>query len=227
MAQPGRAYTHQYLAGARGREFHWLDREGPRHRIRTGKAELSQYGGIDFHAAEISPGVLSGSTADNVRASEHPHDSLRRMTIMNPPATGQATRRDEFRALRAITTRWMDNDQYGHVNNVVYYSYFDTAVNGFLIEASGCDVRLLPAIGIVAETSCRYLKQLSFPDTVHAGLAVEKLGSSSVIYRIGLFRDDDIEPAAIGRFVHVYVDSATRRPVAIPEPVRAALATIA
>ena len=83
------------------------------------------------------------------------------------------------------------------------------------------------AIGIVAETSCRYLKQLSFPDTVHAGLAIEKLGSSSVIYRIGLFREDEIEPAALGRFVHVYVDSATRRPVAIPEPVRAALATIA
>ena len=117
----------------------------------------------------------------------------------------------------------MDNDQYGHVNNVVYYSYFDTAVNGFLIEASGCDVRLLPAIGIVAETSCRFLKELSFPDTVHAGLALEKLGSSSVVYRIGLFRNDDVEPAAIGRFVHVYVDSATRRPVPIPEPVRRAL----
>ena len=144
---------------------------------------------------------------------------------MSSPAP--ATRRDEFRALRAITTRWMDNDQYGHVNNVVYYSYFDTAVNGFLIEASGCDVRRLPAIGIVAETSCRFLKELSFPDTVYAGLALEKLGSSSVIYRIGLFKDEDVEPAAIGRFVHVYVDSATRRPIPIPEPVRRALQTIA
>ena len=121
----------------------------------------------------------------------------------------------------------MDNDQYGHVNNVVYYSYFDTAVNGFLIEASGCDVRRLPAIGIVAETSCRFLKELSFPDMVYAGLALEKLGSSSVIYRIGLFKDEDVEPAAIGRFVHVYVDSATRRPVPIPEPVRKALQAIA
>ncbi len=146
---------------------------------------------------------------------------------MSSPAANPPTRRDEFRALRAITTRWMDNDQYGHVNNVVYYSYFDTAVNGFLIEASGCDVRRLPAIGIVAETSCRFLKELSFPDTVHAGLALEKLGSSSVVYRIGLFRNDDVEPAAIGRFVHVYVDDETRRPVAIPAPVRAALQTLA
>jgi acyl-CoA thioester hydrolase len=133
------------------------------------------------------------------------------------------TRREEFRVLRAITTRWMDNDQYGHVNNVVYYSYFDTAVNGYLIEASGCDVRQLPAIGIVAETSCRFMSELSFPDLVYAGLALEKLGNSSVVYRIGLFRNQAAEPAAIGRFVHVYVDSASRRPVSIPAPVRAAL----
>jgi acyl-CoA thioester hydrolase len=134
------------------------------------------------------------------------------------------TRREEFRVLRAITTRWMDNDQYGHVNNVVYYSYFDTAVNGFLIEASGCDVRELPAIGIVAETSCRFLSELSFPDTIHAGLALEKLGTSSVVYRIGLFRNEETAPAALGRFVHVYVDSVTRRPVPVPAEVRSALA---
>jgi acyl-CoA thioester hydrolase len=138
-------------------------------------------------------------------------------------ASSLPTRRDEFRVLRTITTRWMDNDQYGHVNNVVYYSYFDTAVNGYLIEASGCDVRRLPAIGIVAETSCRFLRELSFPETVHAGLALEKLGKSSVVYRIGLFRADESEPAALGRFVHVYVDKETRRPVSIPSPVREAL----
>ena len=137
------------------------------------------------------------------------------------------TRRDEFRVLRAITTRWMDNDQYGHVNNVVYYSYFDTAVNGYLIEASGCDVRQLTAIGIVAETSCKFMSELSFPDTVYVGLALERLGNSSVVYRIGLFRNQSTEPAAIGRFVHVYVDSETRRPVLIPPPVRAALQTLA
>ena len=136
------------------------------------------------------------------------------------------TQREEFPVLRAITTRWMDNDQYGHVNNVVYYSYFDTAVNGYLIEASGCDVRQLPAIGIVAETSCKFISELSFPDTVHAGLALERLGNSSVICRIGLFRNQEVEPAAIGRFVHVYVDSARRRPVPIPPQVRAALQTL-
>jgi acyl-CoA thioester hydrolase len=133
------------------------------------------------------------------------------------------SRRPEFRVLRTITTRWMDNDQYGHVNNVVYYSYFDTAVNGYLIEASGCDVRQLPQIGIVAETSCRFLRELSFPDVVHAGLALERLGNSSVVYRIGLFRNDELEPAALGRFVHVYVDSTTRRPVPVPAEVRRAV----
>jgi acyl-CoA thioester hydrolase len=139
----------------------------------------------------------------------------------------QPTLRSDFRVLRAITTRWHDNDHYGHVNNVVYYAYFDTAVNGFLIEASGTDIRDLPAIGIVAETSCRFLRELSFPDTVWAGLALERLGNSSVVYRIGLFRNDESEPAALGRFVHVYVDNATRRPVPVPAPIRAALAAIA
>jgi len=152
-------------------------------------------------------------------------------TILAPqprPASGAElpNRRGEFRVLRTITTRWMDNDQYGHVNNVVYYSYFDTAVNGFLIEASGCDVRELPQIGIVAETSCRFLRELSFPDVVHAGLALEKLGNSSVVYRIGLFRNDEVEPAALGRFVHVYVDNASRRPVPVPGEVRKALAKL-
>jgi len=158
------------------------------------------------------------------------------MHCSNPPARVLAmstpsddhlpTRRSDFRVLRAITTRWHDNDHYGHVNNVVYYAYFDTAVNGFLIEASGTDIRELPTIGIVAETSCRFLRELSFPDTVHAGLALEKLGNSSVIYRIGLFRNEDTEPAALGRFVHVYVNAATRRPVPVPAPIRAALTAL-
>ena len=131
--------------------------------------------------------MLSVSTAANVRADHATRNNTKHPDMSSP---APATRRDNFARLRAITTRWMDNDQYGHVNNVVYYSYFDTAVNGFLIEASGCDVRRLPAIGIVAETSCRFLKELSFPDLVYAGLALEKLGSSSVIYRIGLFKDE-------------------------------------
>jgi acyl-CoA thioester hydrolase len=134
--------------------------------------------------------------------------------------------RGDFPVLRTITTRWMDNDHYGHVNNVVYYSYFDTAVNGYLIEASGTDIRDLPAIGIVAETSCRFLSELSFPATVHAGRAIEKLGNSSVVYRIGLFRNEESAPAAIGRFVHVYVDAASRRPVPMPPQIRAALTAL-
>ena len=117
----------------------------------------------------------------------------------------------------------MDNDHYGHVNNVAYYSFFDTAVNGFLIEAAGADIRRLTAIGIVAESSCTFLSAISFPDTVHAGLAIEKLGTKSVIYRIALFRGDEQEPCAIGRFVHVYVDRDSRRPVEIPAIIRNAL----
>ena len=156
-----------------------------------------------------------------------PQRPLQRAADPGSEAPRLPERRGEFRALRTITTRWMDNDQYGHVNNVVYYSYFDTAVNGYLIEASGCDVRELPAIGIVAETSCRFISELSFPDTVHAGLALERLGNSSVVYRIGLFRNDDVDPAALGRFVHVYVDQGTRRPVPVPAQVRSALQRLA
>ena len=117
----------------------------------------------------------------------------------------------------------MDNDHYGHVNNVAYYSFFDTAVNGFLIDACGTDVRELPAIGIVAESSCRFLSAISFPDTIHAGIAIERLASRSVVYRIALFRADDDEPCAAGRFVHVYVDRHTRRPVEIPAVIKTAL----
>jgi acyl-CoA thioester hydrolase len=132
-------------------------------------------------------------------------------------------RRNSFKVVRPVPTRWMDNDHYGHVNNVAYYSFFDTAVNGFLIDAAGADIRQLPAIGIVAESSCRFLKAASFPDTIHAGLAIERRGSSSVIYRIALFRNADDDPCAVGRFVHVYVDAATRRPVPLPAEISAAL----
>ena len=128
--------------------------------------------------------------------------------------------RPAYRHFLAIPTRWMDNDSYGHVNNVTYYSYFDTAVNGFLIEATCIDIRELPAIGIVAESSCQFFSAASFPDTIHAGLAVERLGRSSVVYEIALFRNDDETPCALGRFVHVYVDRLTRRPVGIPEAIR-------
>jgi acyl-CoA thioester hydrolase len=129
-------------------------------------------------------------------------------------------RRSQFKVLRPVATRWMDNDHYGHVNNVAYYSFFDTAVNGFLIDGTGIDIRELPAIGVVAESGCQFLHGASFPDTMHAGLAVERTGTSSVVYRIALFRNDDDEPCAVGRFVHVYVDKTTRRPVPIPSSIR-------
>jgi acyl-CoA thioester hydrolase len=114
----------------------------------------------------------------------------------------------------------MDNDHYGHVNNVAYYSFFDTAVNGFLIEATRTDIRDLPAIGIVAESSCRFLSAISFPDVVYAGLGIERVGTSSIVYAIALFRGDEDTPCASGRFVHVYVDRVTRRPVPIPDVIR-------
>ena len=136
-------------------------------------------------------------------------------------------RRGDFPYFMAIPTRWMDNDIYGHVNNVTYYSYFDTAVNHHLIEAGGLDIHEGPAFGVVAETSCRFLKALQFPDVVNAGIRVTRLGRSSVRYEIGLFCADDEEPAAVGSFVHVWVDRAARRPVPVPDAIRAALAPLA
>ena len=130
--------------------------------------------------------------------------------------------RSDYPVLRPIGTRWEDEDVYGHVNNVKYYSYFDTAVNGYLIEASGTDIRRLDAYGIVAETGCRFLRELRFPLPVEAGLAVTRLGRSSVVYEIGLFQSDE-EPAAVGRFVHVYVTGEGREVTPVPEQLRAVL----
>jgi acyl-CoA thioester hydrolase len=124
--------------------------------------------------------------------------------------------RTDFPALRTITTRWDDEDVYGHVNNVVYYSFFDTAVNGYLIDTTGVDIRELDAVGLVAETQCTFHRELRFPADVQVGLAVSKLGTSSIVYHLGLFQGESQEPAAIGRFVHVYVDVTTRKSVPIP-----------
>ena len=134
-------------------------------------------------------------------------------------------RRGDFRVLRALPTRWSDEDTYAHVNNVVHYSLFDTAVNGWLIEASGVDIRTLPAIGLVVETACQYFAELRFPEVITAGVGLERLGTSSVIYRLALFGGPDA-PAAVGRFVHVYVDRETRRPVLVPDGIRAALRSL-
>ena len=136
---------------------------------------------------------------------------------------GEAVTRTVFPTVRTITTRWDDEDVYGHINNVVYYSFFDTAVNGYLIDATGTDIRKLDAVGLVAETQCEFKRELGFPGDVQVGLAVTKLGTSSIIYRIGLFQGDSDEPAAIGRFVHVYVDSTSREVTPIPQLIRDAV----
>jgi acyl-CoA thioester hydrolase len=134
--------------------------------------------------------------------------------------------RDDYKHFLTIETRWMDNDVYGHVNNVVYYSFFDTAVNRYLIDEGVLDIRAGETIGFVVETSCTYEKPIAFPDRVTAGIRVARIGTSSVRYEIGIFRNDDDESAAHGHFVHVYVDRTAERSRPIPEPMRAALEKI-
>ena len=137
-----------------------------------------------------------------------------------------AEQRSAFPHFLEITTRWNDNDSYRHVNNAVYYEYFDTVVNQFLIERGVLDVVHSDVIGLVVETQCRYFSQIAFPSRIHAGLRLAHLGTSSVRYEIGLFRDSETIASAQGHFVHVYVDRATNRPVPIPEKLKAVLATI-
>ncbi len=134
--------------------------------------------------------------------------------------------RDQFPHFLSIPTRWMDNDQYGHVNNVVYYSYFDTAVNQFLIARGVLDIHNGDVVGFVVDSGCAYFSSISFPDTIHAGIRVAKLGNSSVRYEIALYRNDDPRPCAAGHFVHVYVERSSNRPVPIPASVRDVLETL-
>ena len=128
------------------------------------------------------------------------------------PLEGRAA----YRVWREIGTRWADNDAYGHVNNTVYYSWFDTAVNAWLIEAGLLDVAAGDPIGLVVETGCRYARALTYPESIEVGLAVERLGNSSVTYRLGVFARGADEAAAEGHFTHVYVGREARRPVALP-----------
>jgi acyl-CoA thioester hydrolase len=134
--------------------------------------------------------------------------------------------RAAYRAFLTIPTRWMDNDTYGHVNNVMYYAYFDTVVNEHLVRSANLDIRRGDAIGIVVETACRFHKPLSFPEIIDAGMRVARVGHSSVTYEIGLFRAEEGEAAATGRFVHVWVDRERRRPIEVPATVRDALAPL-
>jgi acyl-CoA thioester hydrolase len=139
------------------------------------------------------------------------------------PARPRPQPRQAYPALRAITTRWMDNDQYGHVNNVVYYSWFDTAVNAYLMECGALDPARGAVIGLVVETQCHYFAPLSFPQVVEAGVRVAHIGTSSVRYEVGLFAHGAPQTAAHGHFVHVYVDRATNKPVPLPAGLRRAL----
>jgi len=135
-------------------------------------------------------------------------------------------RRADYRHFLPIQTRWADNDAYGHVNNVVYYSWFDTVVNEYLIRSGALDLMRSPVIGLVVETRCSYFGELAFPQPVDAGLRVARIGSSSVRYEIGLFAAGADPASAQGHFVHVYVDRASRRPATLPHPLRSALERI-
>ena len=131
--------------------------------------------------------------------------------------------RRDFPLFRPITNRWMDQDNYGHVNNVEYYSYFDTAVNQHLIESAGLNPRSTDVVGMVVDTQCSFFHELTFPETVEVGIRVPKLGRSSIAYEIGIFRQGEEKPAELGHFVHVYVERATMTPTPIPAHVRAAV----
>ena len=139
---------------------------------------------------------------------------------MTKPAPDARTAYVHF---RPITTRWMDNDVYGHVNNVIYYSYFDTVINEYLIRAGGLDIHDGSVVGYAVETTCRFHRSFSFPDTIDAGLRVGHLGNTSVRYEIGLFRQGEDKPAATGHFVHVFVARETNKPTAIPAGIRVCL----
>lgn len=135
----------------------------------------------------------------------------------------KAHTRNDYQHYLLIPTRWMDNDAYGHVNNVIYYSYFDTVVNQFLIKQGLLDIEQGTTIGLVVETQCRYFAPITFPDEVSAGMRVAHLGNSSVRYEVGLFRNDDDTSSAQGEFVHVYVDRESRRPVKLSDQMRGVL----
>ncbi len=144
-----------------------------------------------------------------------------------PPAPDGLTSAD-FPVLWPVLTRWADNDMFGHLNNAVYYQLFDTAINAWIATEAGVDPLTIPELGIVAESGCRYFAELAFPERLAVGLAVTRLGRSSVTYRLGLFKEIGQEPrpvAALGHWVHVYVDRDTRRPVPIPDAIRSLLST--
>ena len=138
----------------------------------------------------------------------------------------RARRRTDFPIVRDVPTRWADHDTYGHVNNAINYVMMDTAINGWLIDASGVDIREMSELGVVVETQCQYYAELTFPMNVTVGIALEGTSKSSVRYVVGFFIDGRDEPVSCARFVHVYIDRETRRPVSIPAPIDRALAAL-
>lgn len=137
--------------------------------------------------------------------------------------TDQTPHRADYRHFQPITTRWHDNDIYGHVNNVTYYSFFDSAVNSYLIEQGGLDIHGGEVVGFVVSSSCDYFASIAYPDLIEIGVRVGKLGNSSVQYELAVFKEGEDEACAAGRFVHVFVDRASNRPVSIPERLREAM----
>ncbi|MCC2617492.1 acyl-CoA thioesterase [Aestuariibacter halophilus] len=135
----------------------------------------------------------------------------------------QQMTRQQFACFYPVTTRWHDNDVYGHVNNVTYYSFFDSAVNRYLIEEGGLDIHTAPVVAFVVESQCRYFQPIAYPQDIHIGVSVSKLGARSVTYQLGVFVGDETMPRAQGSFVHVFVDRTTQRAVAIPDNQRRAL----
>lgn len=144
------------------------------------------------------------------------------MTATRPPVG----RREDYRHFLSMPTRWMDNDGYGHLNNVVYYSFFDTLLTRYLIDHAGMDLETSPVIGLAVETTCRFHRSFAFPETIEGGLRIGRLGRSSARYEIGLFGAGDDTARAEGHFIHVYVDRLSQRPVEIPADIRAALQQI-
>jgi acyl-CoA thioester hydrolase len=140
--------------------------------------------------------------------------------------TDQTPQRTDYPHFQPITTRWHDNDIYGHVNNVTYYSFFDSAVNSYLIERGGLDIHDGEVVGFVVSSSCDYFASIAYPDLIEVGVRVGKLGNSSVQYELAVFKAGEAEACAAGRFVHVFVDRTSNRPVAIPEGLRAALSLL-
>ncbi len=135
--------------------------------------------------------------------------------------------RHDYKHFQPITTRWRDNDIYGHVNNVVYYGFFDTAVNNYLIQQGGLDIQDGDIVGFVVSSACDYFASIAYPDLIEVGLRVARLGNSSVQYELAIFREGEQEASAAGRFVHVFVERASNRPTAIPPRLRAALEALA